>query len=138
MKKSVLIITFLFASLFAFSQEKSANTLFTIGHTFKNDISLSIGGKVDKDKDLYISYDHSHNFDTKHQGNYIAIGIGNQRQIIAFRYGAITMPYEGSHIHKTDYGIEYLWIYPRTDRNLAYGLSYTKHMGFGIKAGLLF
>ena len=138
MKKFLLIFSFLLAPLLSFSQEKLPNTLFTIGHSFKNDISFSIGGKTFEGKDLYISYDHSHNFNTKHQSNYINIGIGNQKQIIAFKYGAITIPYEHSHIHHTDYGIEYLWIYPRNDRNWAYGLSYTKWNGFGVKLGILF
>ena len=138
MKKSLVTLVFLFTSLLTFSQEKLPNTLFTVGHTFNNDISLSIGGRTFKGKDLFISYDHLYNLNTKLQANYINIGIGNHKQIIACRYGAVTEPYEHSHIHHTDYGIEYLWIYPKYERNLVYGLTYTKKKGFGIKLGILF
>lgn len=137
MKKLLLIAFFLLIAGISYSQE-SPNTVFTVGHTFKNDISLSIGGKAFAGKDLIIAYDHTHNFATKCQRNYINIGIGNDKQIILIKYGAATKPYEGTHIHYTDYGIEYLWVYRRNDRNLLYGLSYTKENGFGLKAGLLF
>lgn len=138
MKKLLLIAFFLLIAGISYSQESSSNTVFTVGHTFQNDISLSIGGKAFAGKDLIIAYDHTHNFATKCQSNYINIGIGNDKQIILIKYGAATKPYEGTHIHYTDYGVEYLWVYRTEGHNLLYGLSYTKENGFGVKAGLLF
>jgi len=112
MKKVLLLAFFLLIAGISYSQE-SPNTVFTVGHTFQNDISLSIGGKAFAGKDLIIAYDHTQNFATKCQGNYINIGIDNDKQIILLKYGAATKPYEHSHIHYTNYGIEYLWVYKR-------------------------
>jgi hypothetical protein len=137
MKRIILIVFFLLFAGISYSQE-SPGTLITVGHTFQNDISISIGGKVFRDKDIIVAYDHTQNFATKCQSNYINIGIGNDKQIVLFKYGAATKPYEHTHIHYTDYGVEYLWVYRIESRNLLYGLSFTRENGFAIKAGLAF
>lgn len=139
MKKLLLILFFLLFAGISYSQDKPFNTVFTVGHSFQDDISFSIGGRASADRDLFITYDHMHSFATKHQANYIGIGLGNHKQIILFKYGVTTEPYEDSHIHFNDYGAELLWIFENlSKRELCYGLAVTKRTGIGIKIGLVF
>lgn len=138
MKKLLLIAAFLLSGILCFAQEKPFNTVLTIGHTFHNDISFSVGGRFNKVKNLTVTYDHGYNFDTRLPYNYIGIGAGSEKSIVLFKFGAKTEPYEFTHINYTDYGIEYLWIDKTMGRNFCYGLTMTRRNGVGVKIGIVF
>jgi hypothetical protein len=136
MKKLLLIVFFLLFAGISYSQDKPFNTVFTVGHYFQNDISLSVGGRFAKD--VYVTYEHGHKFDSVLQYNYIGIGLANDKSIALLKWGAKTEPYGSTHINYTDYGVEYLWIDRYMEKNICYGLTITKRNAIGFKIGLFF
>ncbi len=136
MKKLFLIIALLISSVLCSGQSKLPNTVLTVGHSFKNDISFSVGGRFSKG--IYATYEFNHNCKSDLQASYVGIGLGSDKSIALFKFGAKTEPYESTHINYTDYGIEYLWIDKYMERQICYGLTVTKRNGVGFKIGLVF
>lgn len=137
MKKAIsILIIFLFISVISFSQNCKENTILTIGHYFKDDISFTIGGRFTKD--IYATYEHNYSFDTHLQSNYMNLGVRTDKSIVYIKWGAKTEPFETTHVNYFDYGVEYLWIMEKYNQRFLYGLSLTKRNGVGLKIGMLF
>jgi len=136
MKKILLIIAFLIASALVYSQNSKENTIITLGHYFNDDYSFSLGGRFCKD--VYATYEHNYDFKTQLQSNYIGLGLKADKSIVFVKWGAKTEKEGTTHTNYTDYGIEYIWIFSKYEREFLYGLTLTKRNGVGFKLGLLF
>jgi len=131
MKRLILILLFCLGTLIAYNQDLKPKTLTTVGYSFSNELSVSIGGTYIKN--VFVGLDHYRNLNTKLQSNYLNIGVHNDKAFVFIKYGVKTLPYNHSHINKIDYGVEYLWMF---DQKWCYGLAFTKLSGIQFKLGL--
>jgi len=131
MKRLILILLFCLSTLIAYNQDLKPKTLTTVGYSFTNELSVSIGGTYIKN--VYVGLDHYQNLSTKHQSNYLGVGLYTDKAYVIIKYGVKTLPYDHTHIHKMDYGVEYLWMF---DKKWCYGLAFTKQSGIQFKLGL--
>lgn len=126
--------------------QEQPKTIVSVGNSFDNDISLSIGGTV---KNNYVSTVEFHKWfyptDSKVSKwcfSYGIVGIKSNSSIGLLKIGGMFVKSEdeyGDYIYKSyfDWGAEYL-LMSEGNKPILYGLSYMKYSGLSIKFGLIF
>lgn len=132
-KLSFLFITLLF-SIALLGQEKK--TIFSLGHSFNKDFSISIGSGF-SDKSVSLIEYHKWFVPEKIWSISYGMGFKSSSNMALIKIGGIFYDRQGEKESKLDWGAEY-YLISDTKIPLLCGLSYMKYGGLTIKIGLIF